>query len=77
MDAGRLKKEAVAVYQYYVERFQELLWVFIHLTDGQQIFSRSCEHKGRAQIRKRITSRRRGQGPTYPPDTFTKFRIKR
>jgi hypothetical protein len=25
MDTGRLKREAVAAYQHYVERFQELL----------------------------------------------------
>jgi RecQ family ATP-dependent DNA helicase len=35
MDAGTLKREAVAAYQRYVERFQELLWVLMHLCGGQ------------------------------------------
>jgi hypothetical protein len=29
--AGRLKREAIAVYQRHVERFQELLWVLMML----------------------------------------------
>src|SRR6266536_867970 len=33
--AGRLKKKAVTAYQRYVERFQELLWVLMHLCGGQ------------------------------------------
>ena len=35
MDTGRLKREAVAAYQRHVERFQELLWVLMHLCGGQ------------------------------------------
>lgn len=33
--AGRLKREAVAVYQRYRERFMELLWALMHLCGGQ------------------------------------------
>jgi RecQ family ATP-dependent DNA helicase len=35
MEAGRLKKKAMAVYQRHVERFQELVWVLMHLSGGQ------------------------------------------
>jgi len=35
MDTGRLKREAVATYQRYIERFQELLWVLIYLYSRQ------------------------------------------
>jgi len=35
MDAGKLKREAVAAYERHVERFQELLWVLMHLCGGQ------------------------------------------
>jgi hypothetical protein len=33
--AGGLKRKAVAVYQWHIERFQEWLWVLIHLYGGQ------------------------------------------
>lgn len=33
--ARKLEREAVAKYQRYVERFQELLWGLRHLCDGQ------------------------------------------
>jgi hypothetical protein len=33
--AGKLKREAVAAYQYYRERFMELLWALMYLYNGQ------------------------------------------
>jgi RecQ family ATP-dependent DNA helicase len=35
MDAGTVKRGAVAAYQRHVERFQELLWILMHLCGGQ------------------------------------------
>ena len=35
MDRGKLKQEAVAAYQRHIERFQELLWILMHLCGGQ------------------------------------------
>jgi hypothetical protein len=32
---GKLKREAVAAYQRHVKRFQELLWVLMHLCGRQ------------------------------------------
>jgi hypothetical protein len=35
MDTGTVKRGAVAAYQCHVERFQELLWILMHLCSGQ------------------------------------------
>ena len=35
MAAGKVKREAVAAYQRHIERFQELLWICMHLCGGQ------------------------------------------
>jgi len=54
----KVKREAVAAYQRYIERFQELLLVLMHLCGGQPARAPSCQECG-AKIR-RTGERRRG-----------------
>ncbi|KAK6591435.1 DNA helicase [Botrytis cinerea] len=56
--AGKLKREAVAAFQRHVERFQELLWVLMHLCGGQPARAQSYWECG-GRIQRTVAERER------------------